>query len=343
MSYPPTRHLPLPSNVEDIAGSEKARFSPLRSRDINGSLIAGDVSRPSGDLRISCYDSNGSVSLNSAMQSNVPQPCREQGLYTHFNMPGGLWRQGEKYIAADYVMSSTLNRHFSSKPEVEEKAPTSTSGYATLSRKEKLKTAVKEYGSVVIVFHVGISLVSLGICYLAVTRWCSISLSFVCLFCSCSRKPYQYHSRRILSQIFLECFLCFFLPAMLMSSWCFVRKVTLMPQHFGECRCFRSRKEIGQFSSAHSHTLPMLPRWIEVVGTNRSFTMKRGNRFGIGIWVIFLSCLLKVNIFLFSVGLTSPRYWTGGSLRMEPPQLLQLLHLLWRTQSIKYSHLYASV
>lgn len=38
-----------------------------------------------------------------------------------------------------------------------------------LSRKEKLKKAVKEYGSTVIVFHVGISLISLGTCYLLVS------------------------------------------------------------------------------------------------------------------------------------------------------------------------------
>ncbi|XP_067001579.1 uncharacterized protein [Anabrus simplex] len=38
-----------------------------------------------------------------------------------------------------------------------------------LNRKEKLKRAVKEYGSTVIVFHIGISLISLGGFYLAVS------------------------------------------------------------------------------------------------------------------------------------------------------------------------------
>lgn len=38
-----------------------------------------------------------------------------------------------------------------------------------LSRKEKLKKAVREYGSTVIVFHVGISLISLGTCYILVS------------------------------------------------------------------------------------------------------------------------------------------------------------------------------
>lgn len=39
----------------------------------------------------------------------------------------------------------------------------------SLTRKDKLKKAVKEYGSTVIVFHVGISLISLGTCYILVS------------------------------------------------------------------------------------------------------------------------------------------------------------------------------
>lgn len=39
----------------------------------------------------------------------------------------------------------------------------------SLTMKEKLKKAVKEYGSTVIVFHIGISLMSLGTCYLLVS------------------------------------------------------------------------------------------------------------------------------------------------------------------------------
>lgn len=40
----------------------------------------------------------------------------------------------------------------------------------TLTNAEKLKKAVKEYGSTVIVFHIGISLISLGVIYLLVSR-----------------------------------------------------------------------------------------------------------------------------------------------------------------------------
>ena len=39
-----------------------------------------------------------------------------------------------------------------------------------LSKKEKMKKAVMEYGPIFIVFHVTISLTSLGICYLVVKR-----------------------------------------------------------------------------------------------------------------------------------------------------------------------------
>ncbi|XP_050675977.1 protein FAM210B, mitochondrial-like isoform X2 [Leptidea sinapis] len=41
----------------------------------------------------------------------------------------------------------------------------STNVKDNISTKEKLKKAVKEYGSTVIVFHVSISIMSLGICY----------------------------------------------------------------------------------------------------------------------------------------------------------------------------------
>ncbi|KAG5899297.1 hypothetical protein JTB14_029251 [Gonioctena quinquepunctata] len=48
----------------------------------------------------------------------------------------------------------------------------------TLTRAEKLKKAVKEYGSTVIVFHVGISLMSLGTCYLLVSSGMDITVVF---------------------------------------------------------------------------------------------------------------------------------------------------------------------
>lgn len=47
----------------------------------------------------------------------------------------------------------------------------STPAEVPLTRADKLKKAVKEYGSTVIIFHVGISLISLGSFYLLVSRY----------------------------------------------------------------------------------------------------------------------------------------------------------------------------
>lgn len=45
----------------------------------------------------------------------------------------------------------------------------------TLSTKDKLKRAVKDYGATVIVFHVAISITSLSICYAAVARFACLT------------------------------------------------------------------------------------------------------------------------------------------------------------------------
>ena len=48
-----------------------------------------------------------------------------------------------------------------------------------VSQRARLKLAVRDYGSTVIVFHVCISLISLGSFYLAVSRW--LCFAFACL------------------------------------------------------------------------------------------------------------------------------------------------------------------
>lgn len=40
-----------------------------------------------------------------------------------------------------------------------------------LSSKDKLKRAVKDYGATVIIFHISLSLMSLGVSYLIISRW----------------------------------------------------------------------------------------------------------------------------------------------------------------------------
>jgi hypothetical protein len=53
------------------------------------------------------------------------------------------------------------------------------------SNKDKLKRAVKEYGSTVIVFHIGISLISLGVCYTLVSRLVKFFFSYSLFVYNC--------------------------------------------------------------------------------------------------------------------------------------------------------------
>lgn len=59
-----------------------------------------------------------------------------------------------------------------------EMSSTEESDHKKLSTKEKLKKAVKEYGSTVIIFHVTISMISLGSCYLLISRYV-LTLTFL--------------------------------------------------------------------------------------------------------------------------------------------------------------------
>jgi Protein of unknown function (DUF1279) len=68
------------------------------------------------------------------------------------------------------VFSLTNDRNLSTGPAPDAEKKTAAVDDKPVSRKDKLKKAVKEYGSTVIIFHVGISLASLGTCYLLVSR-----------------------------------------------------------------------------------------------------------------------------------------------------------------------------
>lgn len=102
----------------------------------------------------------------------------------YLNMPGGQWEQGSKLISEDMQNSHYINI-FKKKTQGIKFFHTLTNRYEPIaiigsryestknnqiSRKEQLKKAVKEYGSTVIIFHVGISLISLGVCYSLVSR-----------------------------------------------------------------------------------------------------------------------------------------------------------------------------
>ncbi|XP_013181195.1 PREDICTED: uncharacterized protein LOC106127610 [Papilio xuthus] len=182
VKFPQAATLKLPTNVIDINSAEMGRFSPLRERDISGPVINFHGLKPvfreiditlQSDPHVNKYDCRGAVSLSSSMQSNVPSPF--SGNHTHLNMPGSQWGQGYKYLS-DHLHSAhylTLRNEYRGK--LFNKAGTigtrkmSTDTQTVMSAKEKLKKAVKEYGSTVIVFHVSISLLSLGACYILVS------------------------------------------------------------------------------------------------------------------------------------------------------------------------------
>ncbi|KAJ2953564.1 hypothetical protein O0L34_g1165 [Tuta absoluta] len=181
---PQAAALKLPTNVVDINSSEMGRFSPQRERDISGPVLNSFYEKQAqnfqsiditvkADPHVNKYDCRGAVSLSSSMQSNVPSPF--SGNHTHLNMPGSQWGQGHKYLS-DHLHSAhylTLRNEYRNRRNngvvTIGTRNMSTETQPPTSAKEKLKSAVKEYGSTVIVFHVTISLMSLGSCYLLVS------------------------------------------------------------------------------------------------------------------------------------------------------------------------------
>lgn len=241
--YPQAETLKLPQNIDP---NESSRFSPQRSRELNSSSmlthhfnflgpnkmdkldITLDNSSAQGDPHIASYDCHNAVSLNSSMQSNVPQPFG--GLHNYAiarAMPGGGWSCVDKYQAG-YLQSSHYTnlrqefrknwnkyeirsvggipgmmmmdlgkvmqpnvRYYSSQQKPvdtdDEKNKISNTKSKdtqesenqknkTLSKTDQLKKAIKDYGSTVIIFHIGISLISLGGFYLLVSSGLDIAL-----------------------------------------------------------------------------------------------------------------------------------------------------------------------
>ncbi|KAH8251475.1 hypothetical protein KR038_003819 [Drosophila bunnanda] len=107
--------IPIPINVD---AAEASRFSPQRARDQMSTVIGAQApistiditidnswnSTVSGtgveqDPHVQSYDCFGSISLNSAMQSNVPSPFGGLNKFSHLNMPGGQWSQQYKFTS----------------------------------------------------------------------------------------------------------------------------------------------------------------------------------------------------------------------------------------------------
>nr|XP_033339056.1 uncharacterized protein LOC117227693 isoform X1 [Megalopta genalis]XP_033339057.1 uncharacterized protein LOC117227693 isoform X1 [Megalopta genalis]XP_033339058.1 uncharacterized protein LOC117227693 isoform X1 [Megalopta genalis]XP_033339059.1 uncharacterized protein LOC117227693 isoform X1 [Megalopta genalis] len=160
-----------------------------------------------GDSHVDSYDCFGAVNLCSTMQTNVPKPFCSSGKSTHLNMPGGQWARDGKYIAEDMQKSHYRNvrlpksnldtsstasqaiiariilknlyqpnyifsmRYSTQTPEKSKDQQKTTD----VSKKERFRQVARDYGYTVFVFHIGISLISLGACYSAVLSGVDLS------------------------------------------------------------------------------------------------------------------------------------------------------------------------
>lgn len=164
------------------------------------------------DPHFESHDKSTPVSLNAVMQTQVPEPFSPQK-FSHLNMPGGQWMQQTKFLSHelcsshytnlrqevranwnDYGTESRTYKGIFQKPlthphlvslQINQKRfysqnskEESNESEKKLTQREQFKKAIKDYGSVIVVFHVGISLASLGICYTLVSRYVE---NFICV------------------------------------------------------------------------------------------------------------------------------------------------------------------
>lgn len=123
LTYPQAAPLPLPLNIDP---TEATRFSPQRARDITSTVISSNMwnqrhiditvdttprdTKSGFDPHVASYDCQNAVSLNSAMQSNVPSPFSGVNThYMHLNMPGGQWSQQNKWMSHGLNASHYIN------------------------------------------------------------------------------------------------------------------------------------------------------------------------------------------------------------------------------------------
>ncbi|KYQ60400.1 hypothetical protein ALC60_00808, partial [Trachymyrmex zeteki] len=203
--YPDPPTLTLPNNVCDIFANETGRFTPERARDIalyteNGGTSVSTANcsgfpKIRDDSHVDSYDCFGAVSLNGTMQSNVPKPFSSCGKSMHLNMPGGQWSRDGKYIAEDMQrshyrkLSCTATNTFITSPllratywpicttrisystdtsKASQKDQTAVPVSSMISKREKFRLLLRDYGSTLLVFHITISLISLSGCYMVV-------------------------------------------------------------------------------------------------------------------------------------------------------------------------------
>lgn len=139
-------------------GSQSIQASVLM-RKVNGHQSRGMMTwYGGGDGRIANLNSLAWLTAHSNTVRVFPNKAGICG--------GGLLLTGEATRCSRYIHKCAVCKSQDSQAA----QARGESPEAVLTSRQKLQRAVKEYGATVIVFHVTISLASLGICYLLVSR-----------------------------------------------------------------------------------------------------------------------------------------------------------------------------
>ncbi|XP_072746449.1 uncharacterized protein [Anoplolepis gracilipes] len=174
--YPDPPILDLPNNVCDIFANETGRFTPERVRDIalyaekNGDAIMSAVNcsgfpKIHDDGHVDSYDCFGAISLNGTMQSNVPKPFSSHGTTTNAFLMSPFLRATcwPSYIVK--MCYSTDNCQTSKDAKKDQGIPLAN---ASMSKRDKFHLMLRDYGGTLLAFHITISLISLGCCYMVI-------------------------------------------------------------------------------------------------------------------------------------------------------------------------------
>lgn len=151
------------SNIHDYY------FNLLKVQNCGSSLTKCNISSPS-------YSDQQNILIKNTLQSlNLQNTLRVQNILRYKTTESSTASKDENPDAKE--ASKKINVTPLTKGDVKETSKDVT----PLTRGDKLKKAVKEYGATVIVFHVGISLISLGTCYLLVTSGLDITKIFTAI------------------------------------------------------------------------------------------------------------------------------------------------------------------
>lgn len=142
-------------DVSNVSVHNDNRYTPFAN--CQGSLGSGNPILPVEYLAYAC-------------------PQGIHGEDCHLLFKSGRKTKSEIFLHQDRMIQEVCQqqRKYSTstndKPDNDPTSAASSTESVPLSQKEKLKRAVRDYGATVIVFHVTISLMSLGTAYLAVSR-----------------------------------------------------------------------------------------------------------------------------------------------------------------------------